>query len=175
MEERRDHLTVVIGAAGIAEDLRRLLVRANLSHVGIATHLRGLRKSMIVERGDLVVVCIALDHPTLARHGNALRRLLADHECYPRAVRSVGLLTDIGLTRDAAEMGCDVYVDNSAQAADAVRMLARRWQRLHSRKPVVAAKKRSASSMARHERGSPKPDGGRVKSWTWGINEIPVE
>ena len=76
MEERSSHLTVVVGASTLAEDLRRLLVQCGVAHAGVATHLRGLRKSMLLGENDLVIVCIALDQNTLQRHGDSLRRLL---------------------------------------------------------------------------------------------------
>jgi hypothetical protein len=163
MERRAGQLTVVIGASSIAEQLRRTLMQHDVAHVGITTHLRGLRRSMVMGQNELVVVCIALDQTTIARHGKAVRQLLADHHCRQQVVRSVGLLSDLGLNRDAAELGCDVYVDDSAQAAKAITLLARRWQNARARaiKAGPSARKASGRSLAR--------------SWTWGTNHMPIE
>ena len=44
-------------------------------------------------------------------------------------VRSVGLLTDDGLTAQVAEVGCDVYVGSAAAATDVMRLLRNRSRR----------------------------------------------
>ena len=163
MEERSNHITVIIGASEVAEDLRRRLVRRKVAHAGVATHLRGLRKSMALGHSDLMIVCIALDQPTIHRHGNSLRKLLADCHCFPQAVRSVGLLPEVGLTRDTAEMGCDVYAQDSAAAARAVQLLTKRWQLQKNRQRSTYRRKRpAASSTNRHV-------------WVWGTDQIPQE
>lgn len=165
MEERSSHLTIVVGASTIAEELRRSLVRHGVAHAGVATHLRGLRKSMLLGEESLVVVCIALDQATLLRHGEALRLLLADHHCFQRNVRSVGLLAGIGLTSDIAEMGCDVYVDDSKHAVKAVRLLARHWQA-----------QQSASASPELQRPEPiKVEADSRDSWVWGATQMPSE
>jgi hypothetical protein len=168
MERRAGQLTVVIGASSIAEQLRRTLVQHDVAHVGVSTHLRGLRRSMVMGRNELVVVCIALDQTTIARHGKAVRQLLADHHCRQQVVRSVGLLTDLGLNRDAAELGCDVYVDDSAQAAKAIVLLARRWQNACAR----ALKSGSTSGKTSSGKTSRRS---LAHSWTWGTNHMPSE
>lgn len=166
MEERPDHLTVVIGASSVAEDLRRSLVQHGVTHAGVTAHLRGLRRTMVLQESEeLVVVCVSLDPATLERHGPALRQLLADHHCSPRGIRSVGLLTGLGFTRDVAEMGCDVYVEDSAQAAKAVRMLARRWRDNRRRQ---AAEKPAARPRATSESL-------RTDVWMWGKDALPIE
>jgi len=165
MEERSSHLTVVVGASTIAEDLRRSLVRHGVDHAGVATHLRGLRKFMVAGDGGLVVLCIALDQTTLSRHGEALRLLLADHHCFQSEVRSVGLLAGIGLTSDVSQMGCDVYVDDSKHAAKAVRVLARHW-RSSQRKAAASERERSQSLQIETD--------GR-NSWVWGAAQMPIE
>jgi hypothetical protein len=162
MEERANHLTVVIGASCIAEELRRTLVQHDVAHAGVSTHLRGLRKSMVLGENDLVVVCIALDRATLTRHGKAVRQLLCDHRCSPQPVRSVGLLTEIGLDREAAELGCDVYVDDSDQATKAIALLARRWQRSQSKAPASRSRISDTRSMQPY-------------SWLWGTDQMPSE
>jgi hypothetical protein len=164
MEERSSHITVIVGASTVAEDLRRMLVRRKVSHAGVATHLRGLRKSMALAESDLMIVCIALDQPTINRHGESLRKLLADCHCFPQAVRSVGLLTEVGLTGDTASLGCDVYAHDSAEAARAVRLLANRWSTQKSRRS--AAQRRKAFGA--------RPPALR-DAWVWGTNQVPAE
>jgi hypothetical protein len=125
MEERSSHLTVVIGASRVAEQLRRSLLRRQLSHSGISTHLRGLRRSLVLGENPLVVLCIALDEATLGRHGAVLKGLLADRRSFSCHFRSVGLLDGRGLTSAAAELGCDVYVNDLRQAGRAMQLLSR--------------------------------------------------
>ena len=155
MEERSSQLTIVVGASSIAEALRRSLVRKGVAHAGVATHLRGLRRSLVLGETDLVILCIALDQATLNRHGDSLRRLLTDHHCLPRHVRSIGLLTEVGLTRQSAELGCDVYVHDSRAAVHAARLLARR----------ARIKRRSSTS-----RRTPVRD-----AWNCGARRLPAE
>ncbi len=108
---------------------------------------------------EFVVVCIALDKPTISRHGEALRSLLSDHRCFPTKVRTVGLLSELGLTREVAELGCDVYVDSSAQAAKAIRLLDDEW----------AAEADAAGRRAERNNW-------RIRSgWMCGSPELPVE
>lgn len=164
MEERSTHITVVVGASAVAEELRRLLVQRNVAHAGVATHLRGLRSSIVTGCNDLVILCIALDQATLQRHGNSLRALLADCHCFPQAVRSVGLLTEVGLTQDVASMGCDVYAHNSKEAANAVRLLARRWREQR----VKAISSRRAQQRVGSERS-------QQDTWLWGMTRFPRE
>jgi hypothetical protein len=82
-----------------------------------------IRRRLVLGENDFVVVCIALDEPTLTRHGKALRKLLSDHRCFPTTVRTIGLLSSLGLNRQVAELGCNVYVDDSAHAARVVHLL----------------------------------------------------
>ena len=164
MEERSNHLTVVVGASAVAEELRRSLVQSGVTHAGITAHLRGLRKSMVLGENDLVVVCIALDQQTLARHGGSLRQLMADHHCFPQTMRTVGLLTDLGLTRDVAELGCDVFVHDTRDAASAIGQLTRRWE---------SQVRSSAPS-----RFSTTSDDDLVpfsKTWSWGTAQLPID
>ena len=126
MIERAPHLAVVIGAAPVAEELRRSLVMHAVPHAGVANHLRGLRRALALGEYGLVVLCVSADHVTLARHGRGLRTLLADGAGFLTAVRSVGLVTEMGFTSDVASLGCDVYVASSREAAGATRVLAER-------------------------------------------------
>lgn len=121
------HLTIVLGEPAKADELRTALDRHGVDHAAVVTHPWSIRRSLVLGENEFVVVCIALDKPTITEHGKALRSLLSDHRCFPTAVRTVGLLSDLGLTREAAELGCDVYVEDSAQAADAIRLLDDAW------------------------------------------------
>jgi hypothetical protein len=103
--------------------LRRALAAHGVDHAAVVAGVSSIRRQLLRGENDCVVVCIALDEPTLTRHGEALRQLLADQRCFPAAVRTVGLLGSLGLNRQAAELGCDVYVDDSARAAEAIRLL----------------------------------------------------
>jgi len=121
------HLTIVLGDPAKADELRSALHRHGVDHAAVVTQPRFLRRSLVLGENEFVVVCIALDGPTIRKHWKALRSLLSDHRCFPTAVRTVGLLSDLGLTREAAELGCDVYVEDSAHAATAIRLLEEGW------------------------------------------------
>ncbi len=121
------HLTIVVGDPAKADELRSALDRQGVDHAAVVTQPRTIRRSLVLGENEFVIVCIALDGPTIRKHGKALRSLLSDHRCFPTAVRTVGLLSDLGLTREAAELGCDVYVEDSAHAATAIRLLEEGW------------------------------------------------
>jgi hypothetical protein len=121
------HLTIVLGEPGKADELRRALERHGVEHAAVVAQISSVRRSLVLGENEFVVVCIALDQRTIERHGTALRSLLADNRCFPTTVRTVGLLLDLGLTREAAQLGCDVYVEDSAQAAKVIRMLDNAW------------------------------------------------
>ena len=120
MEEGLAHLTVVVGNSVLAEDLRRMLVQHDVHHIGVAAHMRGLRSTLVLGEHECMVVCIALDEATMQRHGAGLRQLLADQRCFSSRLRSVGLLTDLGLTRDVAALGCDIFVADTDEAFAAI-------------------------------------------------------
>ncbi len=127
MKRGTAHLTVVLGDPATVDGLRSALAGYGVDHAAVVTHPWSIRRSLVLGENAFVVLCIALDESTIRQHGPALRSLLADHECFPTEVRTVGLLSDIGLTREAAELGCDVYVEDSAQAAAAIRLLDEAW------------------------------------------------
>jgi hypothetical protein len=127
MRKGAAHLTIVLGDPAKADELRSALGRHGINHAAVVTQPRSIRRSLVLGENEFVVVCIALDEPTIREHGKALRSLLSDHRCFPTAVRIVGLLSDLGLTREAAELGCDVYVEDSAHAATAIRLLDEAW------------------------------------------------
>lgn len=121
------HLTIVLGDPATVDGLCSALADYGVDHAAVVTHPWSIRRSLVLGENAFVVLCIALDHSTIRQHGHALRSLLADHECFPTEVRTVGLLSDLGLTREVAELGCDVYVEDSAQAAAAIRLLDEDW------------------------------------------------
>lgn len=121
------HLTVVVGNPSTAVDLQSALEGHGVDHAAVVAHINSIRRSLVLGENDFVVVCIALDRRTIEQHGPEIRSLLSDHQCFPTTVRTVGLLSDLGLTREVAELGCDVYVDDSAQAARAIRLLDDEW------------------------------------------------
>lgn len=148
MEGSPSHLTVVVGGSRLADELRRCLVQRGVDHVGIATHLRGLRSSMATGDYDCMIVCIALDAATLQRHGEGLRQLLQDRAFErrighgPRAgageIRSIGVLTDIGLTAEVATLGCDVFVADTGEAVDIAAWLADEAMAIAQNRSAVA-------------------------------------
>ncbi len=125
------HFTFVLADPAKANELRRILEEHGVEYAAVMAHPWSIRRSLILGENDFVVMCIALDRSTLRRHGKALASLLSDHRCFPTAVRTVGLLSDLGLTREAAELGCDVYVEDSVQAARAIRLLDDAWSNNH--------------------------------------------
>ena len=127
MRNKAAHLTVVVGEPSTADVLRQALTRHGVDHAAVVAHVNSIRRSLVLGESDFVVLCIALDWETIKRHGRALRSLFADHRCFPTAVRTIGMLTDLGFTREVAELGCDVYVDDSEQAAQAIRLLEDAW------------------------------------------------
>ena len=121
------HLTLVFGEPATAGQLRSALERHGVAHAAVVAHLGSIRRSLVLGENEFVVVCIAIDKPTIMRQGEELKGLLSDNHCFPTGLRTVGLLTDLGLTTAAAELGCDLYVDNSAEAAKAIRLLDDAW------------------------------------------------
>ncbi len=127
MKRGTAHLTIVLGDPATVHGLRSALAGYGVDHAAVVTHPWSIRRSLVLGENAFVVLCIALDESTIRQHGPALRSLLSDHECFPTEVRTVGLLSAFGLTREAAELGCDVYVEDSAQAAAAIRLLDEAW------------------------------------------------
>ena len=124
MKRGAAHLTIVLGDPARAGRLRCALEAHGVDHAAVVAGVSSIRRSLLLGENDFVVVCIALDEATLDRHGEGLRGLLSDHRCFPTTVRTVGLLGRLGLNRQAAELGCNVYVDDSAHAAEVIRLLA---------------------------------------------------
>jgi hypothetical protein len=156
MEAREDHLAVVIGASPTAEQLRRYLVTCGTPYTGVSTHLRGLRRSLLLSQPEMAVVCVALSRSTLDRHGEDLCRLVRDLRGFPRPIHSVGLVPPSTLMSRVAHLGCDVYVGSLEEATDAISLLRRRWRRDH-----VAARREELLAMWAEEEADPV-GGGRL-------------
>ena len=148
------HLTFVLADPARAEKLRCVLEEHGVDYAAVVAHPWSVRRSLILDENDFVIMCIALDKPTLQRHGKALRSLLSDHRCFPTTLRTVGLLSDLGLTREAAELGCDVYVEDSVQAAKAIRLI-----------------EQASSNMVHHKRDRLRLRG----AWMVGSPRLPAE
>jgi hypothetical protein len=123
MKRGEAHLVIVLADPERAGPLRRALQTHGVGHAAIVAQVSSIRRRLVRSEHDFVVVCVGLDEATLARHGSALRQLLADHGCFPTSLRSVGLLDGLGLSRQAAELGCNVYVHDSDRAAEVIRLL----------------------------------------------------
>jgi hypothetical protein len=123
MKRGEAHLVIVLADPQRAGPLRRALETHGVGHAAIAAQVSSIRRRLVQSEHDFVVVCVGLDEGTLSRHGRDLRQLLADHGCFPATIRSVGLLDGLGLSRQAAELGCNVYVHGSARAAEVIRLL----------------------------------------------------
>lgn len=160
------HLTLVVGDPAKAGRLRRALEEQGVDHAAVVARVESIRRSLVLGENDFVVVCIALDRATIDRDGKALRSLLSDNQCFPTTVRTIGLLSDLGLTRDAAELGCDVYVDDSTQAARVIRLLDDAWNADGGESKAPAPVRRPARPRRRFSiRGG----------WMFGAPELPPE
>jgi hypothetical protein len=123
MKRGEAHLVIVLADPERAGPLRCALQAHGVGHAAVAAQVSSIRRRLVRSDHDFVVVCVGLDEATLNRHGTALRQLLADHGCFPTPLRSVGLLDGLGLSRQAAELGCNVYVHGSDRAAEVIRLL----------------------------------------------------
>lgn len=128
MEASGDHLAIVIGASPTAEELRQFLVAQGAPHVGVASHLRGLRRSLFFGRPEMTAVCVALDRATIDRHGEALRTLVADFKGFPSPINTIGLVPPSMMMSRVVHMGCDMYVGTVGEATDVIQMLRQRRQ-----------------------------------------------
>lgn len=120
MQRARTHLAVVISASAKTDRLRCQLLDAGIPPAGVTSHLRGLRRSLVLGEVDRVTLCIALDAHTLKRYGEDLRRLIDDQRSFASMVTAIGLTLGEPLSADAASLGCAVYLDCLEQAVEAV-------------------------------------------------------
>jgi hypothetical protein len=120
MQRVRTHLAVVVSATAKTDRLRCQLLDAGIPPGGITSHLRGLRRSLVLGEVDRVTLCIALDAHTLRRYGQDLRRLLDDQRSFASVITAIGLTLNEPLSAEAASLGCSVYLDDLDQAVEAV-------------------------------------------------------
>jgi hypothetical protein len=165
MEAKGDHLAVVIGASRTAEELRRYLVTCGTPCSGVANHLRGLRRSLLLGRPEMAVVCVALNRLTLERHGEELRRLVRDLRAFPTPIHTIGLVPPLTLMSRVVHLGCDIYVSSAGEARDVLGLLRRHRRRDH----VTARRKELLEMWAEGEAGckrkTPAVPAGAARDW----------
>ena len=120
MQRGTNHIAVVISADAAADRLRGRLLHAGLEPASVTTHLRGLRRSLVLGTYNRATICITLDQPTLARYGDELHILLRDQRSFATTLTAIGITGRQPLTAEAAAVGCSVYLESIAQAVDAV-------------------------------------------------------
>lgn len=120
MQRVQTHLAVVVSASETAQRLRCDLIEAGVAPSSLASHVRGLRRSLVLGEYERVTLCIDLDTLTLQRHADALRRLLRDRRSFPTTVTAIGITDGRPLSAQAASLGCDVYLDDLEQTIEAV-------------------------------------------------------
>lgn len=120
MQRVRTHLAVVVSATDKTDRLRSQLLDVGIPPAGITSHLRGLRRSLVLGEVDRVTLCIALDAETLKRYSEDLRRIIADQRSFSSVITAIGLTLGEPLSADAASLGCSVYLDDFHQVVEAV-------------------------------------------------------
>lgn len=104
--------------------MKATLIQNGVQRAVVADHTVQIRRTLMLGANQLVVVCIALTEPTISRFGRAIQRLRADRNGFLTPLRLVGVLDGAGVTTRAAELGCDVYVENLSHAANVIHLLA---------------------------------------------------
>jgi hypothetical protein len=121
--ERKRPITLVIGAPGDAARLRGAIAGRGSGRLVVVPTISAARRMLVRDQGGITVLCIALDHALLVDRSRELRTLLADSSGFSDALRTIGLLPQRGLNPRLASVGCDVYVADAAQAADAMLLM----------------------------------------------------
>jgi hypothetical protein len=152
---------VLTGASPSIDAFRRKLIKRAIPHVSVGAHLRGLRRSLLLGRYDLAIVCVSLDEWTLQRFGLPMRQLLRDQHNLPTVVRSIGLIPDGRPSPGVAELGCDVLLRDAREAA----AVTERW----AAQCVAGRLARSATPIADRSIGASRA--GRVENW-WPIDYL---
>ncbi len=120
----RPPLVLILGEPYGARQMRATLIQYGVQRAIVADHTVQMRRRLVLGANQLVIVCIALTHPTISRFGRAIQQLRADRNGFLTPLRLVGVLDRAGVTTRAAELGCDVYVENLSQAANVIHLLA---------------------------------------------------
>ena len=132
-------LALILDEPYAAQLMKSTLIQYGVQRVVVADHTVPIRRSLVLGANQLVVACIALTQPTISRFGRAIQQLRADRNGFLTPLRLVGVLTGAGITTQAAQLGCDVYVENLSQAANVIHLLAEmcgaRRAKLHRANP----------------------------------------
>ena len=125
MPETRGQLAAVIGSSVTTEELRKCLGGSGVTLAGNPTHIRVLRRRMLLSQRETTILVVTLDSATLERYGRSLRDLVADLHTLPGDTYSVGVLASATdqLSPSASAMGCDMYVVGSSEASSLVQLL----------------------------------------------------
>ncbi len=117
-------LTLILDEPFAAQLMKSTLIQYGVQRAVVADHTVQIRRTLVLGADHLVVLCIALTEPTISRFGRAIHQLRADRNGFLTPLRLVGLLDHAGVTTQAAQLGCDVYVENLSQAANVIHLLA---------------------------------------------------
>ncbi len=117
-------LTLILDDPFTAQRMKFTLIQYGVQRAVVADHTGQVRRTLVLGADHLVVLCIALTQPTISRFGRAIQQLRADRDGFLTTLRLVGVLDDSGITTQAAQLGCDVYVENLSQAANVIHLLA---------------------------------------------------
>ena len=117
-------LVLILDEPNAAQLMKSTLIQYGVQRVVVADHTVQIRRRLVLGANQLVVVCIALTQPTISRFGRAIQQLRADRNGFLTPLRLVGVLAGDGVTTRAAQLGCDVYVENLSQAANVIHLLA---------------------------------------------------
>ncbi len=124
MSTARPPLVLILDEPYAAQLMKATLIQYGVQRAVVADPTVQIRRSLVLGANQLVVVCIALTEPTISRFGRAIQKLRADRNGFLTPLRLVGVLDGAGVTTRAAQLGCDVYVENLSQAANVVHLLA---------------------------------------------------
>ena len=124
MTTARPPLVLILDEPYAAQLMKATLIKYGVQRAVVADPTVQIRRSLVLGANRLVVVCIALTEPTISRFGRAIQKLRADRNGFLTPLRLVGVLNGAEVTTRAAQLGCDVYVENLAQAANVIHLLA---------------------------------------------------
>ena len=117
-------LALILDEPDAAQLMKATLIQYGVQRAVVADHTAQIRRTLVLGANQMVIVCIALTETTISRFGRAIQKLRADRNGFLTPLRLVGVLDGAGVTTRAAELGCDVYVENLSQAANVIHLLA---------------------------------------------------